>query len=83
MKFKLKDHIDHNECGIMAVLKLLMISNYLLLRLNDGNMKIKETVCKFFNINKLIKETHSSMESIFEIHCTFKKVRKIPRNLPL
>lgn len=48
MKFKLKDHTDHNECGIMAVLKLLMISNSLLLRLNDGNVQIKETVCKFF-----------------------------------
>lgn len=48
MKFKLKDHTDHSECGIMAVLKLLMISNSLLLRLNDGNMQIKETVCNFF-----------------------------------
>lgn len=77
MKFKVNDHIDHNESGIMGVLKLFIISNSLLLRFNDGNMQIKVTVCEFFNIDKLMLETHSPMESIFEIHCTFKKVRKI------
>lgn len=65
MKFKIIDHIDHNECSIMAILKLFIISNSLLLHLNDGNMQIMITVCEFFNIKKLIKETHSPMESIF------------------
>lgn len=69
MKFKIIDHIDHNDCSIMAILKLLIISKTFLLHLNDSNMQIIKTVCE------LIQKTSSSKKLIV-IRDQFSKIWK-------
>lgn len=80
MKFKIIDHIDHNDCSIMAILKLLIISKTFLLHLNDGNMQIIKTVCEFIqktSSSKKLIVIRDQFSKIWRCIVPLKKVRTI------